>query len=221
MNSAKSNLAAALAAVVLTPLLMAADPDAKLITGGESFPAPAALPAHASPPDPLVTFLGHPVKTREDWEKKRAPELRALFQHYMYGRRPRRSRSPSTGKVIREDKAALGGKATLREVLVECGLDRPVHLLIVFPNAAHEPAACFLGMNFNGNYALLDDPLIQMPSWVAKAFPTRRRTPPPTRDAARTRTRGRSTRPSTAAMRSPRFSAAMSSATTARPARLS
>ena len=170
MNSAKSNLATAFAALCLTPFLMAADPDATLITGTKLFPAPDTLPARAALPDPLTTFLGQPVKTREDWEKLRAPELRALFQHYMYGRRPQQVRGIE-GKVIREDKAALGGKATLREVLVSCGLDRPVHLLIAIPNERQKPVACFLGMNFHGNYALLDDPLIQPPAWVPKSFP--------------------------------------------------
>ena len=170
MNSAKNKLAAALATLCLTPLLMADDLDATLITGTKRFPDPDKLTAHAALPDPLTTFLGHPVKTREDWTKLRAPELRALFEHYMYGRRPS-VRMAAAGKVIREDQAALGGKATLREVLVDCGLDRPVHLLVVLPNDRPKPVACFLGMNFNGNYALLDDPLIRPPAWVPQSFP--------------------------------------------------
>ena len=171
MTSAKTNLAAALTALCLTPLLMAQETDVALVTGTKLFPEPDALPAHAALPDPLTTFLGQPVKTREDWEKLRAPELRALFQHYMYGRRPP-IRMSAVGKVIREDKAALGGKATLREVLVESILDGiKVHLLVVIPNDRPKPAACFLCMNFNGNYALLDDPLIQQPAWVPQSFP--------------------------------------------------
>ncbi len=169
MNSAKTNLAAALTALCLTPLLMAQQTDDALITGTKAFPAPDALPACAALPDPLTTFLGHPVKTRDDWEKLRAPELRALFQHYMYGQRPPVAR-PVEGKIIREDKAALGGRATLREVLVNCGLDRPVHLLVMIPNERTKAVACFLGMNFNGNYALLDDPLVQPPAWVPQSF---------------------------------------------------
>ena len=170
MNSAKTSLAAALAALCLTPLLMAQETDVALITGTKVFPEPDALPAHAALPDPLTTFLGQPVQTRADWEKLRAPELRALFQHYMYGQRPPVAR-PVEGKIIREDKAALGGRATLREVLVECGLERPVHLLVVIPNGRTKTVACFLGMNFNGNYALLDDPLVQPPAWVPQSFP--------------------------------------------------
>ena len=135
------------------------------------FPAPEKLPASAALPDPLVMRDGTRVTTKEEWLTKRAPELRALFQHYMYGKRPPESHDLKE-KTIRQDNAALGGKATLREVLVDCGLDAPVHLLIVFPNRRTKPAPCFLGMNFNGNYQLLDDPKIEMPrGFVRESFP--------------------------------------------------
>ena len=87
----------------------------------------------------------------------------------MYGARPQPR--AVTGKVIHEDTAALGGKAKLREVLVDCGLAAPVRLLVVIPNQRSVPAACFLGMNFQGNYQLLDDPKIQMPQgWTRESF---------------------------------------------------
>ncbi len=134
------------------------------------FPAPDQLPAVAALPDPLVMRDGTRVTTKEEWLTKRAPELRALFQHYMYGARPQPR--PVSGKIIREDKGALGGKATLREVLVDCGLAAPVHLLVVVPNRRTKPAACFLGMNFNGNYQVLDDPKIQLlQGWTRESFP--------------------------------------------------
>lgn len=141
-------------------------------TFAAEFPAPENLPSVPALPDPLVMRDGTRVTTKEQWLTRRAPELRALFQHYMYGARPQPVR-PVKGKIIREDKAALGGKATLREVGVNCGLSSgPVHLLIVIPNARTKPAPCFLGMNFNGNYQLLDDPKIQMPrGWTRESFP--------------------------------------------------
>ena len=134
------------------------------------FPAPEKLPASAALPDPLVMRDGTRVTTKEQWLTQRAPELRELFAHYMYGARPQPR--PVSGKIIREDKGALGGKATLREVLVDCGLAAPVHLLVVVPNTRTKPAACFLGMNFNGNYQLLDDPKIQIVrGWTRENFP--------------------------------------------------
>lgn len=139
-------------------------------TFAAEFPAPENLSAVPTLPDPLVMRDGSRVTTKEQWLTQRAPELRALFAHYMYGARP--PQRPVTGKILREDKSALGGKATLREVLVDCGLGSPVHLLIVIPNTRAKSAPCFLGMNFHGNYQLLDDPKIQMPQgWVGAKFP--------------------------------------------------
>ena len=134
---------------------------------GKIFPEPADLPERAALPDPLTTMLGVPVKTREDWEKDRAPELRRLFQYYMYGEMPAK---PATfaAKIVREDKAALGGKATLREVAIRCtGPDANAHLLLLIPNKRTAPAPVFLGINFNGNHTLLADPKIALPtSWM-------------------------------------------------------
>jgi dienelactone hydrolase len=133
------------------------------------FPAPAALPANPEPPDPLMLRDGTAVKTADDWKTRRVPELRALFQHYMYGRVP--AARPISSKIIRTDAAALGGKATLKEVHVDLGGDAPVHLMIVTPNRRTAPAPCFLGLNFSGNYALLADPLIEMPrGWVSERY---------------------------------------------------
>ena len=149
-------------------LAMSADlEEVTLVTGAKPFPDPEKLSALAAFPDPLVTMLGAPVKTREDWAKDRAPELRRLFQHYMYGQKPAK---PATfdAKIVREDKTALGGKATLREIDVHTtGPDLHIQLLLVIPNKRPAPAPVFLGVNFNGNHQLLADPAIRLPeSWV-------------------------------------------------------
>ena len=127
------------------------------------FPDPGALPANASLPDPLVSADGRRTDTREGWQTKRAPELRRLFQHYEYGMLPAPVKVEA--KVTREDKTALGGKATLREITLR--LANPegaeIHLLLVTPNDAKKRAPVFLGLNFNGNHALLADPLIAVP----------------------------------------------------------
>jgi hypothetical protein len=139
-------------------------------TFAAELPAPDKLPSVPVPPDPLVMRDGAQVTTKEQWLTKRAPELRSLFAHYMYGARPQQQ--GVKGEILREDKVALGGKATLREVLVDCGLAAPVHLLVVLPNRHTKPVACFLGMNFNGNYQLLDDPKIKLlKGWTRESFP--------------------------------------------------
>src|SRR5947208_16859521 len=87
-----------------------------LLTGRSAaeFPAPKDLPSHPELPDPLVMLDGTKVTTKEQWVEKRRPELKALFQHYMYGTLP--PAGTVTARVLHEDPKALGGKATLHEV---------------------------------------------------------------------------------------------------------
>lgn len=145
-----------LAMVAFTPALIAQD-----------FPPPADLPAHAELPDPLVTFSGKRVETREQWKEQRAPELRRLFQHYEYGRLPLPP-AKVEARLVREDKNALGGKATIRELTLSWGLPGvEMQLLLVIPNTRTAPAPVFVGMNFRGNHALLHDPQIRIPTaWM-------------------------------------------------------
>ncbi|HYR58207.1 MAG TPA: acetylxylan esterase, partial [Chthoniobacteraceae bacterium] len=140
-----------------------------LSTLAAEFPPPEKLPAHAALPDPLAMLDGSRITTKKEWTEKRAPELRALFRHYMYGQEPPAVRVE--GKILRTDSAALGGKATLKEVAVNVGQDEPIHLMIVVPNQREKPAACFLGLNFSGNYALVTDPLVQIPrGWIMEKY---------------------------------------------------
>src|SRR4051794_31187745 len=113
------------------------------------FPNPAQLPSQPEPPDLLLLPSGQHVKTKEQWQQQRAPELRALVQHYEYGVMPAKPEHLE-GKIIRADKQALGGKATLKEVEVHASKpDAQVHLMIVVPNGRQKPAPCFLGLNFS------------------------------------------------------------------------
>jgi hypothetical protein len=132
------------------------------------FPKPADLPAKAELPDPLVTLNGERVTTKEDWFKKRAPELRELFQHYMYGYAPP-APEKIDAKIEREDKDYFGGKATKKEVAIRFGPEgtAPIHLLLVIPNKRTKPAPVFVGMNFNGNHTVVKDPTVPLPTvWV-------------------------------------------------------
>ncbi len=129
-----------------------------------ALPEVDTLPVQAAPPDPLVAFGGQRITTREAWQTLRVPELRQLFQYYEYGALP----APATfeAALVREDKTALGGKATLREITLK--LSKPegaqINLLLVVPNKAAKPVPVFLGLNFNGNLALLPDPQIAVPA---------------------------------------------------------
>ena len=128
------------------------------------YPSADKLPAVAELPDPLVMFDGKKVTTKDDWFKKRRPELKALFQYYMYGQLPP-APSKVEAKVLYEDKKAFGGKATLREIALTVGPEGApkIHLLLVVPNERKGPAPVFVGMNFCGNHALVEDRAVRLP----------------------------------------------------------
>ena len=155
--------------LVLLGCLLVVVPDSRLGRGADAeFPGVAALPALAALPDPLRTRDGRRIATAEDWARLRRPELKQLFQYYMYGAMPP---APTVWKAepAREDRAAFGGKATLSEVTIAYGPpDVPkIHLLLVIPNGRKAPAPVFFGLNFYGNHTVLKDPAIALPTiWV-------------------------------------------------------
>ena len=132
------------------------------------FPAVDRLKPHAGLPDPLVFLDGTPVGSQTIWQERRKPELRALFQHYMYGRLP--PRPTKTEVVSSEPRECLNGKGILRDVtisFVEPKLKHQLHVLLVTPAQPSTRPPVFVGMNFCGNHALLDDPMIPLPAgWV-------------------------------------------------------
>jgi len=134
------------------------------------FPAPKDLPSQPALPDPLVMFDGTKVTTKDQWVIKRRPELKALFEHYMYGTIP--PPKSVTAKVLHEDTKAFGGKATLREVGLTALLGHEFRLLVVVPNSRKGPAPCFVGPNFGGNHAIVDDAMVALPTaWMRPSPP--------------------------------------------------
>jgi hypothetical protein len=111
----------------------------------DAYPPDPAMPAYTLP-DPLRTKAGQPVTTAAEWTKTRRPETLELFRTHVYGRVPATPYEKSF-HVAQEDKAALGGAATLRLVDVriargEKSLTIRVHLFT--PNKAPRPAPAFL-----------------------------------------------------------------------------
>lgn len=132
------------------------------------FPDISRLPARAELPDPLVMFDGTKVATKEQWFAKRRPELRALFEHYMYGAAPGVPDNVRF-KVENEDPKSLGGKATRKQITITYGPEQtpPIHLLLFVPNQRNAPAPVFVGINFYGNHTVVKDADIPLPTgWV-------------------------------------------------------
>ena len=139
-----------------------------------SLPALAADDPKFVFPDPLVMRDGSKVATKADWETKRKPELKELFQKFMYGRYPTVPTKVS-GKVLFDDPKAFGGKGTLREVELSVGVPNcpPMYLLIAVPNERPKSGApVFVGINFAGNHTLTADERVRIPTaWMPANFP--------------------------------------------------
>jgi dienelactone hydrolase len=133
-----------------------------------SFPEPSTLPSQAALPDPLVMLDGRRVSSRDQWFKERRPELKALFQNYMYGAIPPKP-APAQVTKLGEYRDFLGGKATLKLVRLEMGPAKApqIDLMLVLPNEGQSPAPVFLAMDFCGNHALTSDPRVPLTrSWL-------------------------------------------------------
>jgi hypothetical protein len=123
------------------------------------------LPAQKDLPDPLLMLNGKRVASKEQWFKERVPELKEMFQHYMYGRMPEPVKVEA--KIEHTDPGALGGKATLQDITLTLGGKHKLHLLLVVPNERKGPAPVFFGLNFAGNHAVLHDPKVRLAtSWI-------------------------------------------------------
>jgi len=135
-------------------------------------PPPDQLPASPTMPSPVVMRDGTRISTPADWEAKRRPELKTLFEYYMYGQYPAKPEKV-TAQVRFEDAQAFGGKGTLREVEITFGPPEwpKIYLLVAVPNGK-TPAPCFVGMNFHGNHCLVSDERVRItPEWCYPNYP--------------------------------------------------
>ncbi|MBR0066866.1 MAG: hypothetical protein IJQ00_04660 [Kiritimatiellae bacterium] len=116
-----------------------------------------ALTAPKNVPALMKTFGGADVKTREDWEKVRAPELLACFETEEYGRRPAAAgeRGRVTFETYREAEA-FGGKAICKYVRVKYDGPNGKH---AFPVTAYipkadrpAPAFVYIAIDFHTKY---------------------------------------------------------------------
>jgi hypothetical protein len=119
-------------------------------------------------PDALVTEKGRSVTSAELWTNVRRPELLKLFASQVYGKTPTPPQPIKPAYVVvSEDREALGGKAVRREVTIRFNdeADGPrMELLIYLPKSARKdrPAPAFLGLNFEGNQAVTNEPGVRL-----------------------------------------------------------
>jgi hypothetical protein len=125
-------------------------------------PEPSQLPVNTNMPDPLLSLGGDRITTRQQWIEQRRPELKRLFEQYMYGALPPKPEKMDF-KIGKEHDDFLNGTATLKTVTISFGSpDAPkIDLLVVAPKIRKKVPA-FLVLNFCGNHAISDDSRIPL-----------------------------------------------------------
>ncbi len=106
------------------------------------------VPAYTLP-DPLIANDGSKVTTARKWNKSRRHEVLELFRTNIYGRVPNTSYI-QTFKVVNEDKSAMGGAATLKQVDIIIESEKgslPIHLALFIPNNVSKPVPVILLIN--------------------------------------------------------------------------
>ena len=127
-------------------------------------------------PHPLQMSDGSEVETAKQWEQKRRPELKRLFQEHMYGQIPPKP-TKIDFKVTGAHEDFLGGKAVLKTVTISFGAPEApkIDLLVISPKGKQR-APAFLVLNFCGNHAITDDKRVPLQRGWAKCSPNNRAT---------------------------------------------
>ncbi len=121
-------------------------------------------------PDLLILNNGRNVKKLKTWKKKRKKEILAYFSESVYGYAPVGKPGNLSFDIYDLKKDALKGLATRKQVRVNF-TGKPegsfMDILIYLPNNADLPVPLFLGLNFQGNHTINNDPGISVTkSWL-------------------------------------------------------
>ncbi|MCE7071661.1 prolyl oligopeptidase family serine peptidase [Dyadobacter sp. CY327] len=111
----------------------------------------AKVPAYTLP-EVLKTAAGKEVTSKKMWEEVRRPEILRLFEDNIYGQMPKDYDSIRY-TLKNEDKAAMNGKARLKEVIVQVFRNKKsvqIHLVMFIPGNAAKPSPVFVLINNRG-----------------------------------------------------------------------
>ncbi len=110
-------------------------------------------------PDVLTSLSGEKMTTARQWESSRRGEILQLFKDHVYGEFPRKQVSVRS-ELLAEDKGALNGKATVKQVRIHFGAapsGQWMDLLLYIPNHIQGPVPVFAGLNYFGNQTVYPD----------------------------------------------------------------
>jgi hypothetical protein len=111
----------------------------------------ALVPAYILP-NVLKTLSNEIVENKTTWEKVRRPEILKLFHDNIYGQMPT-TYSSIKYTVTNQDATAMGGRAKLKQVLIEVFNNNKsvkINLILFVPNAVKKPVPAFLLINNRG-----------------------------------------------------------------------
>jgi hypothetical protein len=103
-------------------------------------------------PELLVNSKGEVTTEPEEWSKVRREEVIELFRENVFGRIPSTPYT-KTFTVINEDRNAMGGNATLKQIDINIesgGKSLVIHLTLFVPNKVKKPSPVFLLIDNRG-----------------------------------------------------------------------
>ncbi|MDB4582010.1 acetylxylan esterase [Draconibacterium sp.] len=103
-------------------------------------------------PEILKTQTGKKIRSTKEWENIRRPEILKLFEDNVYGQVPKDFDKISF-ELKNEDKNAMNGKATLKEVVISVSRKQQtvsINLLLFTPNRIKKAVPVFLVINHRG-----------------------------------------------------------------------
>ena len=119
-------------------------------------------------PEVLKCNDGMKVTTRKEWEQKRRPEILEYFFSQLYGR-TRHDPVKAEYRILSEEKDALDGKATIRQIgftFSGAGNTLEAIAMTVVPNHRKGRVPVFVAYNFKGNHStLLDSTILYSPGF--------------------------------------------------------
>jgi len=124
----------------------------------ETLPAVQELPQNSQLPDPFIMLDGTKVETVDAWDNKRRPEIKKLFQHYVYGYLP--GAPPQEFDIVKSDSSLFDSNAVYKEVQIKLilaeGKTHIINLALFLPLKARTTYPVFLFANKCGNHTVLD-----------------------------------------------------------------